>query len=144
MESQGQHRHVVDAYGLEQRTGGPSGDPVEVGVQLLIELHDSFLLVPPYQEAHDGEGAAGAGGGVDIFHTGQFPGQFFQRPGDALLHLLGCGPGHLHEYIDDGYDDLGLLLSGQEEYRQCAEQKGGPHDQGREGRVNEEIQNLRD
>ena len=144
VEGQGEDGHVVDAPGLEQGRGGARGDPVQVGVELLVELDDGLLLVPAHQEADDDQGLAGAGGGVDVFHPGELTGEFLEGPRDPLGHLLGAGPGHGDEDVDHGHDDLRLLLPGQEVHRQGAEQDGRPGDQGRQGGIDEKGQDAGD
>ena len=144
MEGQGEHRHVIDTAGLQQRRGCARGDAVKVGIELLVKLDYGLLLVPANEETHDRERLARTGRGVDVLDPRNLPRQLLQRPGDPLLDLLRRGARHLHEDVDHRHDDLRLLLAGQQDDREGAEKHGAHGEQGSKRRIDEEIKDLRD
>ena len=92
-------------------------DAVEVGLQLLVQLHQAALDVLADLEAHDDQALARARGGVDVFHAGNFPEQLLHRPGGALLDFLGAEARHRDQHVDHRHLDLRLLLAREHDHR---------------------------
>jgi hypothetical protein len=138
VEGEGEDRHVVDRAGLDERRGDAERDAVEVRLQLLVEADEGGLEVRADLEPHDGQVAAGACGGVEVFDTGDFPKEFLHRARDAVLHLGRRRTGHRHHHVDHRHLDLRLLLARQHEDREKAEEQRGGDDDRRQLGVDEQ------
>ena len=114
VEGQAEDRHVIDAFGFDQRPADAGRDAVEVRAQFFGEFDQAALRVLADLEAHDDQALAVAGGGIDIFHAGDFPQQFFHRAGGAFLDFLGAGARHGDHHIDHRHLDLRFLLARQQ------------------------------
>ena len=64
-------------------------------------------------ETHDDQALPRLRRGIEVFHAGNFPQQFFHGIGDPLLNFLCACPRHLHKNIHHGHYDLGFLLPGE-------------------------------
>ncbi len=111
VEGEGEDGHVVDAVRLDERPRDAVGDAVEVGLQLLVEADDGLLEVRAHVEAGDEQTLPGGGGGVDVFHPGQFVEQLLHGHGQPLLDFLRGGAGHGDDDVDHRHLDLRLLLA---------------------------------
>jgi hypothetical protein len=92
-EGQRKDGHIIDIARFDQRRAGSPGDAVIVGHQLGLQPDDGLFFILPHVEPYHGHGHAGSRSGVDVFHAGNLPEQFFHGTGDALLHLLARAPG---------------------------------------------------
>ena len=113
VEGEGEDGHVVDAVRLDERSRDAVRDAVEVGLQLLVEADDGLLEIGAHVETGDEQALAGGGGGVDVFHPGQFVEQLLHGHGQPLLDLLRGGAGHGNDDVDHRHLDLRLLLAGE-------------------------------
>jgi hypothetical protein len=131
-KGQRQDGDVVDRARLDQRLGGAGGNQVEVREHLLVQVDDALLFVLSHFESHDGEGTAGARGGVDVLDPRYLPEQLLHRLGDAFFHLAGGGAGHADEDIDHGDLDLRFLLARELPDGKSAQSERGGDDQRRQ------------
>ena len=78
VERQRENRDIVNGLGFDERIRNTVRDPVEVRVQFLRELDETFLGVEANLETHDGQAFAFARSRVDVFDPGNFSEQLFQ------------------------------------------------------------------
>ena len=138
-EGQGQNGHVIDITGLDQRRRGGPGDAVIIGHELGLQTHDGLFLVLANVKPDNGHGHARAGGGVNVFHPGDLPEQFFHGRGDPLFHFPGVGAGHPHKDVDHGNDNLGFLFPGQRDNGRDTKKDGSENNQRRQFGIDEII-----
>ena len=111
VECKRQNRHVVDGAQLNKRLRSAVRDAVKVRLQFLVKPDETFLGVGADHEPHNYQALAGTRSGVDIFHAGNFPEQFFHWARHALLGFLRAGTWHSDEHVHHRHFDLRLLLA---------------------------------
>ena len=134
-----ENRHIINGTQLDERLRRAVRDVVEVRLQLLIQAHQALVCIGADDEPHEHEALAGARGGINILHAGDFPEQFFHGPGDAFLGFLGARAGHRNEHVHHRDFDLRLLFTRQQEHGGHAQQDGGDNDERRQLGVDERL-----
>ena len=110
VQSDGQNRHIINRLHLHQGHSDTRRNTVEVGTELFREPHQALIGILPALETNHHAALARGGGGVDIFHTGDLPEQFFHGARRTFLHFLGAESRHLRDDIDHRNLDLRLFL----------------------------------
>ena len=137
VQREGQDGHVVNRAGPHERRARAGRDAVEAGLELLVEANEGGFDLRADLKADDHQRAAGAGGGVQVFHARDFPEQLFHGVRDPVFHLGGGDARHGDEDVDHGDLDLRLLLARQQKYGKEAEQDRGDDRDRRELRIDE-------
>ncbi len=132
-------RDVVDGAQLDQREPRPRRHLVETGGDLLVDLDQALLEIVPHQEAHGHQGAVRARSRVDVLDPRDLPHSLLEGHRHPVLHFLWGGAGHGHEEVDDGDDDLRLLLARRQADRQHPQGEGGQHHQRGQLRLDREA-----
>ncbi len=133
------HRHVVDALGLDERHAHARRDLVEVGLDLVVELDQRRAHLLADLELHGHHGAVAFGGGVDVLDAGDLAHQPLERVGGERGHLLGGDAGILEEHVDHRHRDLRIFLPRREDQAHDAEPEAGEQEQRRQRRIDEGL-----
>ncbi len=133
------HRHVVDALGLDQRLAHAGRDAVEVGLDLVVELDEGLPHLFAHFELHRHHRAVALRRRVDVIDAGDLAHQPLQRVGGEARHLLRGDAGIGEEHIDHRHRDLRVFLPGCEDQPHDTEAETGQQQQRRERRIDERL-----
>ena len=102
--------HVIDRTDLDDRLRDAGWDSVEVGVKLVVGLHDRVFLFAADIEAHDQHAHARMTDGVDVLDAWHLAQQFLHRKADSLRDFFRRRPRHLHKHVEHGNHNLRLFF----------------------------------
>ena len=131
------HRHIVNAFRLDQRLRYTWGNFVHVGHQLVIQLDQRGFHGLADLELHRNHAAAVARHGIDVFDAGDFAHQAFQRINGQTGYLVRRSAGIAEEHVHHGYGNLRVFLTRGEQQPHDADGKAGQQQQQRQGRMDE-------
>ena len=130
-----QHRHIVNAFGFDNRRQGAqvTRQPVLVGIEHVIQAHQGFGAGHANLELHGQQGQTGARHRVGVLNAGNLAQRLLGGPGHHVLHILAAGPRKGNQHIGHGHIDLGLFFTRGHQHGKQAHQQGHQRQQGREG-----------
>jgi hypothetical protein len=109
---QRQNRHIIDGTGFDDGLGGPRRKEVHVGKGFRVHPGHGFFGIGPDLKPKNEHGQPGLGGGIHIFHVGDFPKFPFPHRRQPIFHFPGAGAGIPHKHIKHRHIDLGFFFPG--------------------------------
>ena len=137
-------RHVVDLERLDDPARDALRNPVDVGVQLRMDLEQALLAILADEEADGHGGAARLRDGVDMLDAVDLGQQLLDAGRDVALDLDRREAGRLDEHVGERHDDLGLFLPRRRPERDDARDRGDRHRETGRGRGEEIADDSRE
>ena len=112
-QGQRHDRHIINATRLDHRLADtqPGRQPVLVGIELVIEIHNRLLAFDTNLEHRHDQRAIWPREGVQGIDTGQLRDHLLGGRGDQVLYLARCGTRVRNIDIGEGDIDLRLLFA---------------------------------
>ena len=134
-ERHGQHRHVVDALGLDDRWQRTqiARQPVLVRVEHVIQAHQRFGARHADLELHRQHGQPRPRHRIGVLDTGDLRQHLFGRPRHHVLHIGAARSRKSDQHVGHGHVDLRLFLPRRDQHGEQAQQQCHDRQQRRDG-----------
>ena len=130
-----QHRHVVDALGLDDRRqhAQPRWKPVLIGVEHVVQPHQRLGARHAHLELHRQQRHAGARHRIGMLDAGDLAQHLLGRPCHQRLHVGTAGAREGDQHVGHRDVDLRLFLARRHQHRKQAQQQRHQRQQRRQG-----------
>ena len=124
-ERDGQHGNVINPLGLDDgwQRAQFARQPVLIGIQYVVEPHESLCTRYANLELHRQDGNAGTGDRVRVFNTRNLTEHLLGRTRDHVLDVLAAGAGESDQHVGHGDVDLWLFFARCDHHRKDPKQK---------------------
>ena len=131
----GQHRHVVNAFGLDDRGQHAQalGQPVLVGVEYVVQPHQRLGARHTHLELHGEHGHAGARHRVGVLNALDLREHMLRRGRDHFFHVGAGSPREGDQHVGHGHVDLRLFFARGDQHGKQTQQQGHQRQQRRDG-----------
>ena len=131
-QSHAEHRHIIDALGLDNRAERTqfARQPVLVGIEDVIQAHQGLGTRHPHFELNRQHGQTRSRDRIRVLDAGDLTEHLLGRARHQVLHINTTGTRKGNQYVGHRHIDLWLFFARRHHHRKQAQQQGDQRQQG--------------